>query len=228
MGPYYWLMHFVGVPAWVSQRLWFGSILLFAALGHALPVPHAARAADPVSSSRTLVFMLSPYMIDFASRLSVILLPWAGLPLMLALVIRALRDDGWKYPALFAIVVQVVGSVNATALVFAGIVPALWVLVRVAGDARGRLAARRHHRREDRGCSRCSRRCGGSSACRSRAAYGLDILKFTETLETVSHASLPSRGAPRPRLLVLLRPRQDRPLDRARASGTRRTSGCSR
>src|SRR6476659_232253 len=32
MGPYYWLMHAFGVPAWVSQRLWFGSILLFAAL----------------------------------------------------------------------------------------------------------------------------------------------------------------------------------------------------
>ena len=36
------------------------------------------------------VFMLSPYTLDFAARLSVILLPWAGLPWMLALVIRAL------------------------------------------------------------------------------------------------------------------------------------------
>src|SRR4029077_21201789 len=33
MGPYYWVLHFVGSPAWVSQRLWLGTILLFAALG---------------------------------------------------------------------------------------------------------------------------------------------------------------------------------------------------
>src|SRR4029077_15754772 len=33
MGPYYWVLHFVGVPAWVSQRLWLGSILFGAALG---------------------------------------------------------------------------------------------------------------------------------------------------------------------------------------------------
>ena len=127
MGPYYWVMHFVGVPAWVSQRLWFGSILMFAALGM-LYLFRTLHVKGPGVVVGTLVFMLSPYTITFASRLSVILLPWAGLPLMLALVIKALRDDGWMYPALFAIVVQIVGSVNATALVFAGIVPALWVL----------------------------------------------------------------------------------------------------
>src|SRR4029079_14416063 len=33
MGPSYWLMHLVGVPAWVSQRIWLGSILFAAALG---------------------------------------------------------------------------------------------------------------------------------------------------------------------------------------------------
>ena len=56
---------------------------------------------------------------------------------------QALRDGGWRYPALFAIVVQVVGSVNATALVFAGIAPAaVDRRTRVLVDARGRLAAR--------------------------------------------------------------------------------------
>ena len=68
--------------------------------------------------------MLTPYTLDFSSRISVILLPWAGLPWMLALTIRALRAPDkrgtWKYAAIFAIVVQIVGGVNATALVFAG------------------------------------------------------------------------------------------------------------
>src|SRR2546423_1070893 len=33
MGPYYWLMHTAGVPTWVAQRLWLGTISLAAGLG---------------------------------------------------------------------------------------------------------------------------------------------------------------------------------------------------
>ncbi|HEY7106940.1 MAG TPA: alpha-(1-_3)-arabinofuranosyltransferase family protein [Acidimicrobiia bacterium] len=190
MGPYYWLMHAVGVPAWVSQRLWFGTILFAAALG-VLYLLRTLHVHGPGVVVAAFVFMLSPYVLDFAARLSVILLPWAGLPWMLALVIRALRDDGWAYPAVFAIVVQVVGSVNATALVFAGIVPVLWILyaVFVTREVAWRRAA-------------------GAVAkiavltlltslwwivgLATQSAYGLDILRFTETLATVSHASLPS------------------------------------
>ena len=32
-GPYYWLTHALGIPAWVAQRFWFGSILFAAAAG---------------------------------------------------------------------------------------------------------------------------------------------------------------------------------------------------
>ena len=82
---------------------------------------------------------------------------------------RAARRRGWKYPALFALVVQVVGSVNATALVFAGIVPVLWVAVRGAGSrARSTGDARRASPWRRSRCSRCSRRCGGSPGCGSQ------------------------------------------------------------
>ena len=57
-----------------------------------------------------VLFMLTPYTLDFADRISVILLPWAGLPWMLALTIHALRDDegrGVEVPGdLRAVVVQ--------------------------------------------------------------------------------------------------------------------------
>ncbi|HEY5078156.1 MAG TPA: alpha-(1-_3)-arabinofuranosyltransferase family protein, partial [Acidimicrobiia bacterium] len=33
MGPYYWLLDQIGSPAWVSQRLWLGSLLFAAAFG---------------------------------------------------------------------------------------------------------------------------------------------------------------------------------------------------
>ena len=33
MGPYYWVFDKLGVPDWVAQRIWLGSLLFFAALG---------------------------------------------------------------------------------------------------------------------------------------------------------------------------------------------------
>ena len=110
---------------------------------------------------------------------------------MLGLVIRALRDDrGWKYPAIFAIVVQLVGSVNATALVFVGIVPVLWVFyavfvtretaVRRAAVVVGKIAL-----------LTLLASLWWIVGLVVQSGYGLDILKYTETLETVSQASLP-------------------------------------
>ena len=63
-------------------------ILLFAGLGDAVPAAHARRCAGRASPVGALAFMLSPYSLDYAARISVILLPWAGLPWLLAFVIR--------------------------------------------------------------------------------------------------------------------------------------------
>ncbi len=133
------------------------------------------RVRGPGAVVATVLFMLTPYTLDFAARISVILLPWAGLPWMLALTIRALRArDGrgaWRYAAIFAIVVQIVGGVNATALVFAGIAPVLWIVYAIV-DRRGRLAARARRDRAHRAAHACSRRCGGSPGSGRRAATG--------------------------------------------------------
>jgi hypothetical protein len=193
MGPYYWVMHLLGVPAWVSQRLWFGSILFAAAVG----VLYLLRTLDvrgPGAPVAAVVFMLTPYTLDFAARLSVILLPWAGLPWMLALTIRALRsDDGrgaWRYPAIFAIVVQIVGGVNATALVFAGIAPVLWILYAwVTGEVEGRRALKVTWRI---GVLTVVTSLWWLAGLWAQGKYGLNILKYTETLQVVSLSSLPS------------------------------------
>jgi arabinofuranan 3-O-arabinosyltransferase len=192
MGPYYWVTEQLGLPDWVAQRLWFGSILLFAGLGM-LFLLRTLHVRGPGVPAAAVVFMLSPYVLDFAARLSVILLPWAGMPWMLAIVIRALRDDGraWKWPAVFAIVVQVIGSVNATALVFAGIVPTLWIFyavfvtrevdVRAAGRTVLKIAV-----------LTVLASLWWIAGLWAQSGYGIEILRFTETLETVAHASLPS------------------------------------
>src|SRR5436190_1898714 len=111
----------------VDARRW--RVLGYALLALLAYVP--VLLTKPGAVVAAVLFMLSPYTLDFAARISVILMPWAGLPWLLALTIRALRArDGrsaWKYAAIFALVVQVVGGVNATALVFAGLAPVLWI-----------------------------------------------------------------------------------------------------
>ena len=189
MGPYYWLMDTLGFPAWVSQRLWLGTILLAAGLG-VLYLMRTLAVRGPGVPVAALVFMLTPYSLDFASRISVILLPWAALPWMVAIMVRALRDDrGWRYPAIFAIVVQVVGGVNATALIFAGIAPALWVLhaVYVTREIRVRRAFAVLAKV---GLLTFLASLWWLAGLSIQSGYGLNVLRYTETLETVSTASL--------------------------------------
>ena len=75
---------------------------------------------------------------------SVLLLAWSALPWLVALTIRALRSGDWRAPAAFALVVQLAGSINLTALVFVGIGPLLWFWGWDTGpDPYGRQPARR-------------------------------------------------------------------------------------
>ena len=94
--------------------------------------------------------MCTPYVLDYAARISVLLMPWAALPWMIAVIRKALREKGWRYPAIFALIVQVVGGVNATALIYAGVGPVLWILYAWLDRARGRRAPRDRRR----GCAR--------------------------------------------------------------------------
>jgi hypothetical protein len=192
MGPYYWLMHEVGVPAWVSQRIWLGSLLFAAALG-VLFLLRTLRVRGPGVVVAAVLFMLTPYTLDFAARISVILMPWAGLPWMLALTIRALRArdsrEAWRDAAIFAIVVQIVGGVNATALVFAGIAPVLWILYAVVtGEVDWRRALGVTARI---GVLTLLTSLWWIAGLWAQGKYGLNILKFTETLQVVSVASTP-------------------------------------
>ena len=46
----------------------------------------------------------APTCSNYSARISVILLPWAALPWLIALTARSIRQGGWRYPALFALV----------------------------------------------------------------------------------------------------------------------------
>jgi arabinofuranan 3-O-arabinosyltransferase len=187
MGPWFWFFDTIGAPDWLAQRLWLGTILFAAGAGVLfLARTIGWRGAGPVVAA--LAYMLSPYVLDYSARISVILLPWAALPWLVAFADRALKRGGWRDPALFALVVLGVGGVNATALVFAGLGPVLWlVFAAKEAGARATIAA--------------AARIGALTALVSvwwvmglavQGSYGIPILRYTETVETVARTSLAS------------------------------------
>ncbi len=191
MGPFYWLLETgAGLPSWVAQRLWLGTLLFTAALGM-LFLLRTLGVRGPGAPVGALGFMLTPYVLDYSARISVILGPWAALPWLIALTILSLRHGGWRYPALFAVVVQLVGGVNATALLFAGIAPALWIpySVWVTRETQPRRAVGVIWRI---GILTLVTSFWWIAGLWAQGKYGLDILRFTETVQSVSKTSFPS------------------------------------
>ncbi|MFN8028575.1 MAG: alpha-(1-_3)-arabinofuranosyltransferase family protein [Acidimicrobiia bacterium] len=188
MGPYFWLMDTVGVPDWVAQRIWLGTISLLAVLGarwlfRMLGVRRTGALAG------ALVYMLTPYQLAFTARISVLLLAWAGLPWLVGLTMRAVRNGGWRDPAIFALVVLSVGSVNAATLLLALVAPGLWLLLqcfdREVGIGRAWAAAWRI------GLLSTGVSIWWAVGLRLQGAYGLPVLQLTENLHVVSLRSTP-------------------------------------
>jgi hypothetical protein len=192
MGPWYWVFDRLGAPDWVAQRLWLATVM-FAAGAGMLFLFRVLDVRGPGPTAGAVVYMLSPYILTASARLSVLLLPWAGLPWMLALAVLSLRRGGWRHPALFAVVVAVVGGVNATALLYAGIAPALYFPFAVWVE---RSAGLRH-------ALVTVAKIGGLTLAASlwwiaglsiQAGYGLNVLEYSESMAAVSKTSLSSES----------------------------------
>ncbi|MCJ7670685.1 MAG: DUF3367 domain-containing protein, partial [Acidimicrobiia bacterium] len=189
MGPYYWAMDQLGVPDWVAQRLWMGSISFAAAVGALwlLTMLGTRRSGALVGA---LVYILTPYQVAFTARISVLLLPWAALPWLVGLTARALARRGWRDPALFALVALAAGSVNATALLLVGIAPVLWLVVALVQRRAsiGAVAAT---------VGRIGVLTIGVSLWWAvglvlQSRYGFSVLDATESLARVSGSTLPA------------------------------------
>ena len=187
MGPFFAVFHLLGVPVWVAQRLWLGSILFAAGLG-VLYLSRILGLRGPGPAAAALAYMLSPYFLQYAGRISVILLPWAGLPFMLGLTIVALRRSGWREPALFAVVVATVSGINASSIIYVGVAPVLWLFyaVVVLRESTWRHALATGLRITILTLGACLWWIAGLQV---EAAYGVNVLKFTETVPSTSATS---------------------------------------
>ncbi len=190
MGPFFALTSVLHIPTWVAQRVWLGSLLFIAGVG-ILYLCRTMRLRGPGPVVAALAYMLSPYFLQYATRISVILLPWSGLPFMLAFTILALRRGGWRWPALFALTVALVSGINATAIIYVGVVPVLWLIyaVVVLREATWWRAIDTALRIAILTLGACLWWMAGLLV---EAAYGVNVLKYTETVPSTSATSSPS------------------------------------
>jgi arabinofuranan 3-O-arabinosyltransferase len=188
MGPYYWVMDAIGLPDWVAQRLWLGSILFLAGLGVRWML-RELRWEGAGLTVAAFAYALSPYVLEYAARISVILLPFAGLPWLIGLAARALRRRDWATPAAFALVTLTVGGVNATSLILVMFGPLLWFVYATFVEREVTLGQ----------AIVVGLRITLLTAVTSlwwvagllvQGAFGIPILRYTETYETVAAAAL--------------------------------------
>ncbi|MGY6499528.1 MAG: alpha-(1-_3)-arabinofuranosyltransferase domain-containing protein [Acidimicrobiales bacterium] len=184
MGPYYWLADTIGLPDWVAQRLWVGSIMFVAAAGmFALLTRLMGRSSLHVVGA--LAYGLSPYVLGHITGQSALLLPFSALPWLVLFMYRACTEQGWRWPAAYALAVATCGSLNGSSVFFVVLGSSLLVpfLVRSSPEV--------------------SPRDGAIALARAAAltfvtqvwwlvgyavggSYGLPLLATTETFETTS------------------------------------------
>jgi arabinofuranan 3-O-arabinosyltransferase len=188
MGPYYWLASRIGVPMWVAQRLWLGSLLFLAGAGVWFLL-RTLRWSPLPTTIAAFAYALTPYTLTLEARLSGILLPFTGLPWMIAFTIRAIRRGGWREPAFFALVILLVGQINATGLIYAGVGPLLWFpfAIWVTKEAPWRRGVGAFGRI---GVLTVLTSLWWIAGLSLQGGYGIDVLKYTETAKVVASAAV--------------------------------------
>ena len=187
-GPWYWVFEQLGIPDWVAQRLWLGTIMVGAG-GGVLFLGRTWRWRPTSATAAAFLYALSPFVLTLAARISVLLLPFAGLPWLLALTVRALHSKGWRHPALFGLTVVTVGSVNATSVLLVGLVPVLWILYSAFGS-RDVSTSRAATTTAKIGVVTLAVNLWWISGLSVQATDGIDVLRYTETAKVVADASV--------------------------------------
>ena len=185
-GPWFWAGEHLGLPDWVVHRLWLGTILFLGGWG-VLRLARELGLAATGAFVAAVVYQLSPYTLPYVSRTSLMLLPWASLGWLTLLTIRSFRNGGWRYPALFALVLATVAGANATAFLMIVPGPIAWVVIEWSGK---RLESRRVFAATGRiAVLSASVSLWWVTMLTVQGAHGADVLAYSETLDAVSLTS---------------------------------------
>ena len=190
LDPFFYIFEHLGFPVWIVERFWTGFLMFFAGAGISWFLDKM-RFSTTVSTVAGFFYMLSPYSLQYLYRISDILLPWSALGWLMGLMFMAVHKRGWKYVSLFALIVAVIGGTNGSSLIFAGLGPILlllylWFIKKEITN---------------RDCLQIFLKlallCTAVSiwwfiALEIEANFGLNILKYTETVQAVASTSLAS------------------------------------
>lgn len=130
MGPFFLGGDVLGLPPWVTQRLWCALLLVLAYTG-ALLLARALRiGSEPARHVGALAYALAPRILTeigplSAEVLAAVMLPWVLLPL-----VRAKELGARRAAALSGVAVLCMGGVNGAVVVMAMVLPVLWLLTR--------------------------------------------------------------------------------------------------
>jgi arabinofuranan 3-O-arabinosyltransferase len=183
-GPWWWIADLLAIPDWITQRLWWSLLVATALFGAHRLARHLEHRSPTVTA---LAYGFSPYLFAYISRISAILVPWAVLPWMIIVLRRGASDEHrWRYPARFALLVLVAGTVNATSIGFVVAGAAIW-LIAETGSLRTSLPVLWRSAALSLGVS-----LWWVIALVMQGSNGIEILRFTETYETIMRTALPS------------------------------------
>ena len=183
-GPFFLITN--SLPDWVQQRLWVALIITVGGYG----ARWAARSLDISAGAAIvagLVYQSSPYLVPYLSRTSSMLLPWAAVGFLFGAALRARTHSAGRWITVVALIVATVGGVNTTAVAMVCAVP---IIVFVVAVRTGEI-----------GWGRCLglsastavasflASCWWVVAAVIGAAYGPNLLGFSETVRDVSSTS---------------------------------------
>ncbi|MEU4158932.1 alpha-(1-_3)-arabinofuranosyltransferase family protein [Actinoplanes sp. NPDC026670] len=131
MGPFFAAGDLLGVPPWITQRVWCALLLCAAYFGTLLLARALRIGNDAGRIVGALAYALAPRMLTEIGPLSsemlpVVFLPWVMLPLVRARQFGSPR----RAAALSALAALFMGGINAAAVVMALVLPGLWLITR--------------------------------------------------------------------------------------------------
>ncbi|GAA3615712.1 alpha-(1-_3)-arabinofuranosyltransferase [Marihabitans asiaticum] len=130
MGPFFAVFDLVGVPAWVTQRLWWALILLVAFHGMRLLLKRLSIGTEGSRLLGALAYALAPRMLLGLGAVSSEIWPMAVAPWVLIPLVAVGPGELWTAALRSAAAVLMTGAVNAVATGAVLVLPVLWILTR--------------------------------------------------------------------------------------------------
>ncbi|MEH0938188.1 alpha-(1-_3)-arabinofuranosyltransferase [Micromonospora psammae] len=142
MGPFFAAGQLLGVPPWITQRLWCALLFCAAFYGLLLLARTMRIGTEPTRYAAALGYALAPRMLTEIGALSSEILSAAMLPWVLLPLVRVNRiGSPRRAAALSALAVLGMGGINAAVVLLALVLPGVWLLSRRWDRQHRRLVA---------------------------------------------------------------------------------------